>query len=260
MSRTIAVVSAQQPQDELLSRFAKTGDPALRDEIIASALWLATRGARHFVNRGEPLDDLLQVARIGLLKALDRFDPELGVPFSAFANQAIEGELRRHFRDCTWIIHVPRRAKEMRQAVANAADVLAPLLERPATACEIAGYLGAPTALVIDAQRASAARHPDTIDPTDRAGGRNLPHEGYDEDEILDREVVCRLLNRLKQRERTVVYLRFFEELSQAQIAKLVGTSQAHAGRLIAASLRELSTYLTEDDLAGQPQQAASTT
>ncbi|MEQ1702553.1 MAG: sigma-70 family RNA polymerase sigma factor, partial [Ilumatobacteraceae bacterium] len=103
--------------NDAFAQWSRTQSPALRDEIVERTHWLALRGARRFASRGEPFDDLLQVARIGLLKAVDRFDVTMGVPFGAYATPTIMGELRRHFRDHTWSLHVPRRAKDLRPAV-----------------------------------------------------------------------------------------------------------------------------------------------
>ncbi|HTH07901.1 MAG TPA: sigma-70 family RNA polymerase sigma factor, partial [Ilumatobacteraceae bacterium] len=134
MTRPQTSYAPSEADDEWLldafTRFNESRDPALREEIVHRTLWLAVRGARRFASRGEPFDDLLQVARIGLLKAIDRFDINVGVQFGAYATPTIMGELRRHFRDHTWSVHVPRRAKDLRPAVNEASDQLSKELGR----------------------------------------------------------------------------------------------------------------------------------
>jgi RNA polymerase sigma-B factor len=225
----------------LLNHYAATRDAKARDEIIASTLWLATRSARLFADRGEPFDDLVQVARLGLLRAIDRFEPGFEVPFSAFATTTILGELRRHFRDYTWTIHVPRRAKDTSRAVTQAKEHLAKELGRVPGVSEIALHLRIPPEAVLEALETRNAYRPKSLE----AG--STPHYAAslsDDDAVLDREVVCRLLDRLGLRERTALYLRFFENMSQQEIAMQIGTSQVHVGRLIATSLRELNRHL----------------
>jgi len=212
-------------------------DPGLRDEIIERTDWIALRSARRFAARGEPFDDLLQVARIGLLKAIDRFDVTMGVEFGAYATPTILGELRRHFRDHTWSVHVPRRAKEHRPAVNEAVDQLTKSLGRSPQIAEIAAEAAMSEEAVIEAIEANNAYRATTLDAV---AGRRTSEKSLDLDDLLDRELVRDLLSTLGHRERTILYLRFFEEMSQSQIAERVGTSQVHVGRLITSSLRLL--------------------
>jgi RNA polymerase sigma-B factor len=231
---------------DALRRLAQTGDPALREEIVEQTNWLALRSARRFASRGEPLDDLLQVARIGLLKAIDRFDVTMGVPFGAYATPTILGELRRYFRDQTWSVHVPRRAKDLRPAVNEAHDHLSKELGRSPKIDEIAAHLRVGPDAVLEALEANNAYRSFALDPTDT--GRGLATSG-DLEEVVDREVVLGLLERLRPRERKILYLRFYEELSQSQIAERIGTSQVHVGRLINSSLATLRAVLDNEDL-----------
>jgi RNA polymerase sigma-B factor len=226
--------------NDALRRFATHRDKKLRDEIAERTSWLATRGARRFADRGEPLDDLVQVARIGLLNAIDRFDPDQGVPFGAYATPTIMGELRRYFRDHTWGVHVSRRAKDLRPAVNATSEALSKELQRSPRVAEIAERMHISEEVVIEALEANSAYRAHTLDPT----GRGAPAEESSVDDVLNREVIVRLLDRLRPRERRILYLRFFEELSQAQIAEQIGTSQVHVGRLIASSLAELREHL----------------
>ncbi len=228
---------------DALSRYSVSHDQQLRDEIAAETDWLATRSARRFSDRGEPFDDLLQEARIGLLKAIQRFDPDRHVQFGAYATPTIMGELRRHFRDRTWGVHVPRRAKDLAGAVTTAREDLSRGLGRSPRASEIATRMDLPTDWVIEALEASNAYRTRTIDTAD--SGR-VPSVDVAFDDVLDRDVLSSLLKRLPSRQRTILEMRFVEDLSQAQIAARIGTSQAHVGRLIAASLAELNRHVVE--------------
>jgi RNA polymerase sigma-B factor len=228
---------------ESLQRYATYRDKELRDEIAERTSWLATRGARRFADCGEPFDDLVQVARIGLLNAIDRFDPFQGVPFGAYATPTIMGELRRYFRDHTWGVHVSRRAKDLRPAVNATTEALSKELQRSPRVSEIAERMKVPEESVIEALEANSAYRAHTLD----SSGRSSPSVESDVDSVLNREVIARLLDSLRPRERQILYLRFFDELSQAQIAERIGTSQVHVGRLIASSLAELRQHLLEE-------------
>jgi RNA polymerase sigma-B factor len=231
---------------DLLERYSTTRDPFLRDEIVTATLWIATRSARRFADRGEPFDDLVQVARIGLLKSIDRFDPSHGVPFGAYATPTILGELRRHFRDHTWSVHVPRRAKDMRPAVNAANEELKRQLERSPRVSEIADRLSVSPDVVIEALEANNAYRTQSLDPVSTGNAASV-EGGFDAP--LNREVVLRLLEQLPPREKKILYLRFFEDMSQERIANEIGTSQVHVGRLLASSLATLRKHL-EDDAA----------
>ena len=227
---------------EALQRYATYRERDLRDAIAERTSWLATRGARRFADCGEPFDDLVQVARIGLLNAIDRFDPFQGVPFGAYATPTIMGELRRYFRDHTWGVHVSRRAKDLRPAVNAASEALSKELQRSPRVSEIAERMKIPEEAVIEALEANSAYRAHTLD----ASGRTPPSVESDTETVLNREVIARLLDRLPARQRQILYLRFFEELSQAQIAEQIGTSQVHVGRLITSSLAELRDHLRD--------------
>jgi RNA polymerase sigma-B factor len=231
---------------DAFDRYLTDRDKALRDEIAERTSWLATRGARRFADCGEPFDDLFQVARIGLLNAIDRFDPTQGVPFGAYATPTIIGELRRYFRDHTWRVRVSRRAKDLRPGVNAATEILSKELQRSPTITEIADRMKIAEEAVIEALEANNAYRAHTLDPS----GRNTPSVESNLDEILNRQVIAGLLDRLRPRQRQILYLRFFEELSQAQIAEQIGTSQVHVGRLIASSLAQLRDHLRDEPQA----------
>jgi RNA polymerase sigma-B factor len=183
---------------------------------------------------------------IGLLKAVERYDPEFGVHFATFATPTILGELRRHFRDHTWAVHVPRGAKELRIQINAAVDAMTGELGRSPTVDELAGRLSLRREQVLEGLEASSVYSAVSLD-----GLQGF--EPADENEtrmtdVLDRRVLAGLLARLPKRERHILYLRYFDEMSQAQIAARLGTSQVHVGRLIAASLTSLRELLEEPE------------
>ncbi len=223
--------------ERALADYSVTRDPTTRDRIVDQTSWLAVRGAKRFSDRGEPFDDLLQVARIGLLKALERFDPSLGVPFAAYATPTIMGEIRRYFRDHTWSLHVPRRAKDLRAAVNRCSEELAGELGRSPRVAEIAQRLGTTDDAVLECLEANMVYKTRALDLPGHPDTAGVDRSYL---AVLDREVVRGLLDRLPKRERTILELRFFEEMSQSDIAERVGTSQVHVGRLLTSSLTRL--------------------
>jgi RNA polymerase sigma-B factor len=232
---------------ELLERFEefrRTNDRRLRNDLVTTHLSLAEACARRFANRGEPLDDLEQVAMVGLVKAVERFDPRQGVPFAGFAVPTITGELRRHFRDATWALKVPRGAKDLHVKIPNAVERMSAALGRPPTPTEIAAELGVPLDHVLDALDAGAAYRTASTDTTEGAAAaghataRRSPELGGLGPE--DRVLLTELLESLPERERTILWLRFFEDLSQSEIAERVGMSQVHVSRLLRRSLRAM--------------------
>lgn len=228
---------------ERFRRFRDSGDRRLRNDLVREHLSLAEACARRFANRGEPLDDLEQVAMVGLVKAVERFDPVKGVPFAGFAVPTITGELRRHFRDATWAIKVPRGAKDLHVKLPAAIERLSVELGHPPTPAEIAEDLGVVVDQVLDALDAGAAYRTSSTDTPEGATAasyadtRNTLGSGLAAE---DRLLLQDLLESLPERERTIVYLRFFEDLSQSEIAERVGMSQVHVSRLLRQSLRAL--------------------
>ena len=227
---------------EAFAALVQSRDHTLRATIAARTDWLALRGARRFSDRGEQFDDLLQVARLGLLKAIDRFDPSFGVQFGGYATPTIMGELRRHFRDHTWSVHVSRRAKDLRPAVNVAVDEMTKELGRSPKVDELARKLQVPEDAVLEALEANGAYRTGTLDSIGGADSRLAVDGGFEA--VINREVIEGLLVQLPPRQQAILKLRFFDELSQAQIAERIGTSQVHVGRLIALSLAELRTHL----------------
>jgi RNA polymerase sigma-B factor len=225
----------------------------LRNELVERHMGLAAHVARRY-SRSRPDDDLRQVAMIGLVKAVDRFDPERGVAFSSFAGRTIEGELKRHFRDSTWSVRVPRSAKELHLGVRRAGDELSQRLGRSPSVDEIARHLDIERDDVVAGLAAGAAYTAGTLDTspspdenggTDRNAALSSEETGFELAE--HREVVTGLLARLPEREREIVALRFFEELSQADIAERVGISQMHVSRLLRRSFETMREFLVDE-------------
>ncbi|AEV76753.1 RNA polymerase sigma-70 factor, sigma-B/F/G subfamily [Mycolicibacterium rhodesiae NBB3] len=225
-----------------------------RDEIIRRALPLANHIARRFRNRGEPIDDLVQAARVGLVNAVNRFDPENGADFLAFAVPTMMGEVRRHFRDYGWAVKVPRRLKDLQSQMVKARSALSQDLGRAPTATEIANYLGIDRESVIEATIASnnyTTLSTDVQTSTDsehRAIGDTLGDVDPNLDKVLALQTVRPLIAALPDREQTVLTLRFFENLTQTQIAERMGYSQMHVSRLIAKALATLREQVREPD------------
>ena len=238
--------------------FRATGDRRLRNRLIEEHRWIAVTSAQKFRDRGEPLDDLVQVGLLGLVKAVERFDPTNGTPFAGFAIPTVTGELRRHFRDATWSVHVPRRMKEVSALITPANERLRERLGRHPTVIEIADELRVSVEDVLAGMEAAAAYRTSSIS-NDRADGSVRSIEPGDEDVELARSearlAVERLLTTLPARERKILELRFFQDMSQSEIAAEVGTSQVHVSRLIRASLTALRQHIDhEPAMADGPQ------
>jgi RNA polymerase sigma-B factor len=230
--------------DQLFDEYRRTGRRSTRNAIVEAHMGLAIHIARRFDGRTRRDGDIEQVAMLALVKAVDRFDSTLGVPFVAFAGRTIEGEIKRYFRDATWAMKVPRGAKELHLAVRKGVDELSAVLGRSPTVDEVAEHLGVPRDDVITGLAAGEARSIGSIDPgpddgagaTDRAA--STTESGYDA--VDNDDTVQTLLASLPERERTIVQLRFYDELSQSEIAARVGVSQMHVSRLLRAALERL--------------------
>lgn len=216
-----------------------------RDDLVRLHLPLVEHCARRFANRGEPLDDLVQVGTIGLLKAIDRFDPDRGVEFSTYATPTVLGEIKRHFRDRGWAIRVPRRLQELRLAIARARGELAQKLGRSPTVDEIAEHLQVSTESVLEGIESAHAYSTLSLDagdgddsPASILMGMGAVDPAIENIDI--RESLKPLLGRLPDREKKILMLRFFHGLTQAQIAEQIGISQMHVSRLLNRTLAQL--------------------
>jgi RNA polymerase sigma-B factor len=233
----------------LFVRYHRTRIRSVRNALIERHMALAEGLARPYARRGEPFDDLRQVAMLGLLKAVDRFDPDREIPFASFAIPTIRGELRRHFRDRGWTIKVPRRLQELHLELDAIAAKVSQEQGRPPTVAEIATAAGVSDEAVLEAMEVSDLYRPRSLDAPARteAGGSVADGLGADDDGLTDAEsrVALRsMLQELSERDRRIVYLRYFEELTQSEIAEQVGISQMHVSRLLARSLEVLGTAL----------------
>lgn len=222
----------------------------MRAEIVERCLPLADHIARRFTGRGEAFDDLLQVARIGVVNAVDRFDAERGVSFLSFAVPTVMGEVKRHFRDSMWTVRVPRRAKEASLSINRASDELVQQLGRSPRPSELAEHLGIPVDDVIDGLMARSAYNAVSIDaePDDDEGRSIRETLGDDDEHITQIEEIVTLrpaLDNLPERERRIITLRFFHAMSQSEIATEVGVSQMHVSRLLTRTLSRLREELT---------------
>ncbi|MEY2420479.1 MAG: polymerase sigma-B factor [Acidimicrobiaceae bacterium] len=233
--------------------YRKSGDRQLRNELVAEHRWIAVHCARRFARRGEPLDDLVQVAQLGLVKAADRFDPSFGVLFPTFAMPTILGELRRHFRDHTWPVRVPRRNKDLYLRLSGCIEILGHVLGRPPSIEEIAEEMHASVDEVLEGLEAGAVYRTaplvafsDRDDDDDSLPGATL---GVVDPSLLSADIrmlVQQLMLQLPARERNVLYLRFFAGHTQSEIAIRLGISQVHVSRLIRSTLRRLRDQLEE--------------
>lgn len=222
-----------------------------RELVVVRCLPLADRVARHFSGRGQNVEDLVQVARIGLMHAVNRFDPEKGCSFTAFAVPTMMGELRRHFRDYGWTMHVPRSLRDRHVEMGQATAELTQTLGRSPTPTELAEAMQIDRAEVIDSVLAANAYEPQSLD-AEQAGpsgsvqrlGDLLGDVDPRVERITDREAVRPILAALPERQRTILYLRFFESMTQKQIAAHVGVSQMHVSRILERTLQEIRQQL----------------
>ena len=248
---------AKAVQREKFVEFRRTGERRLRNELIEAHQGLAAHIARRYANRGEPIDDLRQVAFVGLLKAVERFDPDRNLEFSTFATATIEGELKRHFRDRTWTIRPPRRRQELHLQLAGAVAEISQQLGRAPRVPEVAARLNATEDEVLDAMDAGGAYRPVSLDaPRGGADSRSLASSIGSEEtgfELAEHRVIVeQLLADLPEREQTIVRLRFFEDMGQTEIAERVGISQMHVSRLLARTLVQLRAQLQSGPTADE--------
>ena len=240
--------------------FIELGDPKTsenrraecRDELVQLHLPLVEHCARRFMNRGEPLDDLLQVGTIGLIKSVDRFDDQRGVEFSTYATPTILGEIKRYFRDKGWAIRVPRRLQELRMSISSVTGDMSQNLGRSPTPREIAEKLGVSVEEVmegIESANAYATLSLDAGDTAEEGGNSMLDSLGVDDEGLANVEIrasVKPLIEQLPPRERRILLLRFFRGMTQSQIAEEIGVSQMHVSRLLNRTLAQLRTSMKD--------------
>src|SRR5215213_6799771 len=233
----------------LLVRYHKFGDLAAREELCERFLPLARDLALRYTYTDEPFDDLLQVASLGLVKAIDRFEPGRGTKFTSYAAPTILGELKRHFRDKGWSLHVPRDLQERTLAVSRATEVLSTELGRSPKIREVAEHLGCSVEQVLEAQEAAASYEAASLDaPTARNDDESaslvdmLGGEDWGYELVHSRDAIGSTWSELPEIERKVLELRFKEELTQREIGERIGYSQMHVSRLLRRALNRLET------------------
>jgi RNA polymerase sigma-B factor len=242
--------------DALLIAYHRDGDEDAREQALVELMPLARAVASRYTGRGEPFEDLVQVGTLGLIKAVDRFDVDRGVEFSSYAVPTIVGEIRRHFRDKAWAMHVPRRLKELSVRLSRVLDDLTTELGRSPTVAELAAAVGVEEEEVIDALDSAQAYSTRSLEaPFDDEGveglGDRLGVEERGYDEIEDGSLVTAGLDTLDDRERRIVELRFFDEMTQSQIAAELGISQMHVSRLLRRALETMRGRI--EDLMQEP-------
>jgi RNA polymerase sigma-B factor len=226
----------------------------LRGKLVTGHLPLAEHIAARFANRGVPREDLVQVATLGLINAVDRFQPDRGTDFLSFAVPTVMGEVRRHFRDASWSMHVPRRLKELNLAINSASAELSQRLGRAPTPSELAKRLDLSIEHVYEGLEAGNAYHSMSLDEAlspeadSDSLGETLGETDAALDGVEDYESLRPLIERLPERERTILTLRFFRNMTQTQIADRVGVSQMHVSRLLARTLEQLREGMLVDD------------
>jgi RNA polymerase sigma-B factor len=255
MVTSTTAVGGKKAIDGYFERWQRDKDPRARECLVEHYLPLARKLAARYAARagraGEPFDDLLQVASLGLLKALDRFDPERGTPFHSFAVPTILGEIKRYFRDTGWFAHVPRGAQELALKVQEAEQALSPRLGRSPTPDELAQYMEVSVELVIDGLEAAAAHHAFSLEkPHEEHNGEahslsDVLGEDDPRFEQIDASLtIASAARQLSERELRVLELRFCGELTQSEIASRIGVSQMQVSRILRralAHLRELA-------------------
>jgi len=250
-------------REENARLFAQLRDPtateasrlAARDGLVALHLPLVEHCARRFRNRGEPFEDLVQVGTIGLIKSVDRFDLERGVEFSTYATPTIVGEIKRHFRDKGWAVRVPRRLQELRLSLASATSELSQKNGRAPTVHELAGHLNISDEEVLEGLESANAYSTLSLDAGDSGSGDEpmpVSETLGVEDEGLEgveyRESLKPMLEQLPPREKKILMLRFFKNMTQSEIAAEIGISQMHVSRLLARTLAQLREGLLVDE------------
>lgn len=255
--RAAAPGEAAADTERQFQTFRRTRDASLRAELVAHHENLVRFLAGKFANRGEPLEDLTQVGMIGLINAVDRFEPERGIKFSTYATPTIVGEIKRYFRDRAWNIKVPRWLQELNLRVVKTNDALTQSLGRPPTVKEVADHLGCTEEDALSAMELGNAYETVSLDSrlalegdapltlNDSVGSQDLDINQIDSyDDLKD------ALEQLDNREKLIIYLRFFQELSQTEVARRLRISQMHVSRLQHRALRRLRTLMAEAEEA----------
>jgi RNA polymerase sigma-B factor len=256
IARASAQADDRDHEHILFVRYRRDGDMAAREELVKRFLPLARRLARRYERASEPLEDLVQVASVGLVKAIDRFEAEQGTGFSSYAVPTILGELKRHFRDSGWALHVPRGMQERVLKVNEAVEHLSGELGRSPSPQQVAEELSLPVEEVLEAMEAGAAYDTVSLDAPlrssedERTTFADSMGETDGSFELVEHSATLgRVLRAMPERERSILYFRFAEGLTQVEIAERIGISQMHVSRLIRRALERLR-VVAGDDIA----------
>jgi RNA polymerase sigma-B factor len=242
-------------EERLWARFAERRDPAIREELVKRYLPLARSLTRRYRGANESFEDLLQVASLGLVNAIDRFDPSRGIPFTAFASPTILGELKRHFRDRVWTVRVPRAMHDRLAEVGKAMNELTEELQRSPSVGEIAERLGLKETDVLEVLEANQKRRPlsldrpaSTEDPDEAPAAEWIGAEDEGFELVEGKVALDAALPHLDERERLVLRLRFVEDMTQSQIAARIGHSQMHVSRILRRTLQRIREQIEEGE------------
>lgn len=242
---------------ELFALYKDEGDEDAREQLIVSHLNLVRFLASKFKNRGESLDDLIQVGTIGLIKAIDRFEPERGLEFTTYATPTIMGEIKRHFRDKGWSVRVPRRLQELSAKVNQATDELTKDLQRSPSVDEIAAHLGVTVDEVLEAMESSSAYSSVPLEgggSGDQDAPSVIDHYATEDKDLLasdDRMVIEDTISTFSPREQEVLQMRFQDGLTQVEIAKRLGVSQVQVSRFLRRTLKKVQDRIDPEGLMG---------
>jgi RNA polymerase sigma-B factor len=239
----------------LFREYRETGDREIRNRLVEAHASVAEFYVKRYQGRGVPADDLRQVGLLAIVRAVERFDPDMGVEFSTFASRTIEGECKRYFRDRTWSVRPPRRAQELHLALRRAEEDLVHRLGRSPTIAELADEVDDSIDHVIEAMEAGVAHQATSLDQPGPTSERQpapmsdrLPSTDHDRyGDVESQLLVHGLLDQLDERERQIIHLRFFENRTQEEIAEEIGVSQSYLSRLLRRVLLDLRASLTED-------------
>lgn len=248
---TTNTAGSQSTPAELWIEFVRTRDGALRDRLVSENIGLARRLAHRFAHRGQPYDDLAQVASIALIKAVDRYDPDRNVAFSTFATGTIIGELKRHFRDRGWAVRAPRRIQELYLELGAVTETLGHQLGRSPTVAELAEAADCSEEAILEAMEAGQGYRSASLDAPGAGSvslGDRLSSEDIGTSLVEERSVLEPALAELPERSRQIIKLRFIDGLTQSEIATQIGISQMHVSRLLAASLAQLREAFRSDE------------
>jgi RNA polymerase sigma-B factor len=248
--------------ERLLAEYVVSRDLRQRDELARRYDRLVHWLAHRFTHRGAPIDDLIQMGRIGLLHALDHFDPLRGVSFRTYAVSTILGQIKHYFRDCTWIVRVPRHLQEIASSLPRVEETLCTRLNRPPTVGEIAEHLGVPEEEIVSAMELGRAYQPKSLDALmefddgERAQsfGDMLGRPDERVEALVEYAALRTAMNGLDERKRQILHRRFYEQWSQTEVARELGISQMHVSRLEREALSQLRALLTgEPEISSGP-------